>query len=88
MGYIAMDCVKTNFNGVEGVLITVVEYISNDPIILTGSEIFYQQKDFIDYLKTADQLGFDTMYTEEDSLLNFSTEDLHELKSMINLKFY
>lgn len=88
MGYIAMDCVKTNFNGVEEVLITVVEYTSNDPIILTGSEIFYQQKDFIDYLKTADQLGFDTMYTEEDSLLNFSTEDLHELKSMINLKFY
>lgn len=88
MGYIAMDCVKTNFNSVEGVLITVVEYASNDPIILTGSEVFYQPKDFIDYLKKADQLGFDTMYTEEDSLLNFSTEDLHELKSMINLKFY
>lgn len=88
MGYIVMDCVKTNFNSVEGILITVVEYTSNDPIILTGSEVFHQPKDFINYLKAADQLGFDTMYTEKDSLLNFSVEDLHELESMISLKFY
>lgn len=88
MAYIAMDCSESRWNGERKLLITVLEYETDDPILLTGVENFQETVNFISYLKKLKNLGFADMYTEKESLVNFTIEDLHAIEDIMNLKLY
>ena len=88
MAYIVMDCLGTRIGGEKGLLITVLEYETDDPIVLTGAKNFQEAEDFIEYLKEANKRGFTIMYTEQESFDNFSMDELIKIKSHLSLKYY
>lgn len=88
MAYIVMDCLESYYQDERGLLITVIEYESNDPINLTGAANFQEVEEFIAYLKEKKEQGFTDMYTEQDSLDNFTAEELHQMEEIISIKFY